>query len=163
VVDALDNYYLLGFYPSDPKGSAFRPITVTANRPGLTVRYRRGYVPAARSRTPKRTDPVGELYAGVLPRTDLPVRVFAAALPTGSRNARVVITTEILDGSDRIVTSRAPLAESIDGRRSRVDLEVPLRDLASGPHRLRATVTSGGESVTREIGFVVNAGASRRH
>jgi VWFA-related protein len=95
IVDALDNYYLLGFYPTDTKGSAFRPVKVTVNRPGLTVRYRRGYMPPPKPKKPKRTDPVGELLAGVLPRNDVAMRLFATALPTTKNDARVLVWTEV--------------------------------------------------------------------
>jgi hypothetical protein len=45
MVDALDNYYLLGFYPSDPKGSAFPvPATRDVTRGGESVTREIGFV-----------------------------------------------------------------------------------------------------------------------
>src|SRR5262249_4727821 len=35
LVDDFDHYYLLGFYPTDPSGSRYRPIDVTVNGPGV--------------------------------------------------------------------------------------------------------------------------------
>ena len=39
----LDNYYVLGFYPRDPKDRSFHLTEVRVNRPGLRVRARSGY------------------------------------------------------------------------------------------------------------------------
>ena len=44
IVQDLDQYYMLGFYPSDPDGNGYRQLEVRVNRPGVTLRYRRGYV-----------------------------------------------------------------------------------------------------------------------
>src|SRR6185436_10828236 len=48
VIQDLDHYYLLGFYPADPVGNKYRPLAVTVpGHPDWTVRYRHGYVPGA--------------------------------------------------------------------------------------------------------------------
>jgi VWFA-related protein len=45
--DENSHYYMIGYYPSsDAKDGKFRAIDVRVSRPGLTVRARRGYMPA---------------------------------------------------------------------------------------------------------------------
>ena len=80
IVDDLDHYYLLGFYPVDPNGSGYRRLDVKINRPGVTLRFRRGYVGGGPALPPKNADPLVALSAGVLPRTDLALRL--TAIPT---------------------------------------------------------------------------------
>jgi VWFA-related protein len=113
LVESLDNYYLLGFYPSDPRGGIFRPMRVTVNRPDVTVRYRRGYMPPKKVTPPKRPDPAGTLLAAPMPMTTLPVRVFAAALPTGKKEARVIVSTEITLPADRLRQADGRLADTL--------------------------------------------------
>jgi VWFA-related protein len=96
VVDDLDHYYMLGFYPSDPMGKDYRPLAVTVNVPGAVVRFRRGYVmadPAAPAA--KKVDPVVALATGILPNPDLPLRVFATSLPGEGKTARVPVSLEV--------------------------------------------------------------------
>ena len=46
IVDDLDHYYLLGFYPTDTKGKGYRPLDVKiAGHPDWKLRFRRGYMP----------------------------------------------------------------------------------------------------------------------
>ena len=61
IVEENSSYYVLAYYPPNPKRDGkFHNIRVRVNRPGLTVRARRGYanpsgkapVPAANSREP---------------------------------------------------------------------------------------------------------------
>jgi VWFA-related protein len=113
IVSALDNYYLLGFYPAEPKGSAFRRLKVTVNRPDVTVQYRRGYFPPKKVKPPKRPDPAGTLLAAPIPMTTLPVRVFAAALPTGKKEARVIVSTEITLPRERLRQADGRLADTL--------------------------------------------------
>ena len=52
LVDDNSSYYVLGYYPAnDRRDGRFRKIEVRVNKPGLTVRARRGYV-APRGRAP---------------------------------------------------------------------------------------------------------------
>jgi VWFA-related protein len=89
----IDHYYLLGFTPSDPKGRGFRPVNVTVDRPGVTLHFRQGYSASDESPTAaeKDKDPLVALSAGLLPKTDVPLRLMATPLsqaPAGSAGKR---------------------------------------------------------------------------
>ena len=91
----LDNYYLLGFYPADPKDKKYHPLDVRVNRPGLTVRHRHGYQPGGPPPPPKNDKPLERLVAPVMPTTDLPLRLSAVPFfGTGSK-MQVLATLEI--------------------------------------------------------------------
>lgn len=77
IIDDLDHYYLLGFYPVDPTGHGYRRLDVKINRPGVTLRFRHGYVVGGPAPPPKNADPLVALSAEVLPRTDLALRLTA--------------------------------------------------------------------------------------
>ena len=95
VVD-LDHYYLIGFYPSDPKGKGYRPIDVrVAGHPDWTLRYRRGYMPGSATAPPKNADPLVSLSAGILPQSDLPLRLGAVTTPGPNGLAHVTLALEV--------------------------------------------------------------------
>ena len=91
----LDNYYLLGFYPADPKDKTYHPIDVRVNRPELTVRHRHGYQPGGPPAPPKNDKPLEELVAPVMPKTDLPLRLGAVPLFGSGSKMQVLATLEI--------------------------------------------------------------------
>ena len=91
----LDNYYLLGFYPADPKDKKYHPIDVRVNRPGVTVRHRHGYQPGGPPPPPKNDKPLEQLVAPVMPKTDLPLRLGAVPLFGSGSKMQVLATLEI--------------------------------------------------------------------
>jgi VWFA-related protein len=91
----LDNYYLLGFYPEDPKDKKYHPLDVRVNRPGLTVRHRHGYQPGGPPAPPKNDKPLEQLVAPVMPKTDLPLRLGAVPLFGSGSKMQVLATLEI--------------------------------------------------------------------
>jgi VWFA-related protein len=96
IVDDLDHYYLIGFYPSDTNGKGYRPIEVqVAGHPDWTLRYRHGYMPGGKPAPTKNADPLVEYSAGILPKADLPLRLNAVALPGTADLARVVLAIEV--------------------------------------------------------------------
>lgn len=97
ILDDLDHYYLLGFYPSDPKGDGYRPVDVTVpNHPELRVRFRKGYRAEGPPKPPKNSSPRAAMMAGTLPVTALPMRLHAVPLaPVRGGNARVAVAMEI--------------------------------------------------------------------
>jgi VWFA-related protein len=96
IVDDLDHYYLLGFYPSDTKGKGYRPIDVRVEgHPEWTLRYRHGYMPGGPPPAPKNIDPLVSLSAGILPKSDLPLRLGAVTTPAANGLARVTLALEV--------------------------------------------------------------------
>ena len=96
IVDDLDHYYLLGFYPADTKGKGYRPLDVRiAGHPDWTLRFRHGYMPGGPPAPPKNADPLVALSAGILPKTDLPLRLTAIALPGAGPATRMVVALEV--------------------------------------------------------------------
>jgi hypothetical protein len=95
LADDLDHYYLLGFYPSDASGKGYRPLQVTMpGRAGWTIRYRRGYTAGSVSEAKDSTEMVA-LSSGILPRTDLPLKIGAIVLPGSKSAARVAMALEV--------------------------------------------------------------------
>jgi VWFA-related protein len=96
IINDLDHYYLLGFYPSQPEGGGYRDLEVRVKRPGLRIRARRGYQPGSAPKPPKNKDPLAKLSAEVLPKTELSLRLSAAPLPAPQGNkSDVVLTLEV--------------------------------------------------------------------
>jgi VWFA-related protein len=94
IVDDLDHFYLLGFNPSAP-GNNYRALEVTVPaHPEWTLRFRRGYMPPA-STASKATDPMVALSAGLVPNTDLPLRLTAVPMPGAANGSRVVLALEV--------------------------------------------------------------------
>jgi VWFA-related protein len=95
IVADLDNYYLLGFHPEDPDDRGWHDLQVTVNRPGVTIRHRKGYRLGAEPEAPENEDPLVQLSAGVLPRTGLPLRLFAAPAARDGDDSRVAVAAEV--------------------------------------------------------------------
>ena len=94
LADDLDHYYMLGFYP-DEAGRKWRELQVLVNRPGVTLRFRRGYQLGAVTKPPKNRDPMVGFSSSVLPKTDLPLKMFATVLPSRGRTPRVAVTIQV--------------------------------------------------------------------
>jgi hypothetical protein len=95
IAEDLEHFYLLGFYPSDPSGRGLRLLDVAVpGHPEWRVRYRRGYMPSGTAEA-KTTNDMVDLASGILPRTDLPLKVSAIPLPGSKSEARVALTLEI--------------------------------------------------------------------
>jgi len=100
-------YYVLG-YVADPAASPgrFRKIDVKVKRPGLTVRARRGYVPADLRLADRRdtgvkpgTSPaLAAALSNPVPVGDVPMRAWAAPFKGQGKLASVALAVEI-DGS----------------------------------------------------------------
>ena len=111
VFDDLDHYYLLGFYPSDPSGKDYRPIDVkVVGHPEWVLRFRKRYLGDGPPSLPKDADP---LLAGVMPKTDLPLRLLATPLPISpvpGKLARIALALEVTAPVSGLQTGRWFLA-----------------------------------------------------
>jgi VWFA-related protein len=97
IIEDIDHYYLLGFYPTDSGGGdKYRPLDVTVPaHPDWTVRFRRGYTPGAPPAAAASKDPLVALANGVMPKSDLPLRMTAMPLVGKGKNASVAIALEV--------------------------------------------------------------------
>ncbi len=77
VQDDTQTYYVLGYHSTNPaRDGKYRRITLSINRPGLKLDYRRGYYAPAdfkHSKSDDRERQLQEELASQLPSTDLPV------------------------------------------------------------------------------------------
>jgi VWFA-related protein len=95
IVQDFGEYYVLGFYPADLTTAGARALEVKVKRPGLAVHARLSYE-MADATAPSTANALGALATGLVPTGDLPLRVYAAALPSPtSRQATVVVTLEV--------------------------------------------------------------------
>jgi hypothetical protein len=90
-----NHYYLLGFVPPDATTRRFRAVEVRVNRPGAIVRYRRGYQLGSLPQLPRNKDSMVAVSAGVLPKSDLALRLFASPVPSGKAPHRVALALEV--------------------------------------------------------------------
>ena len=101
------SYYVLAYYPPTNKTDGkFHRIEVKVNRPGLTVRARRGYAsPRGKQQTPKQTKTGGmpaEMFEALnspLQVSGLTMRLFAAPFKGAQPNASVLVGIE-MNGRD---------------------------------------------------------------
>jgi VWFA-related protein len=102
IVEDNSSYYVLAYYPPDPRPGRLHKIDVRVTRPGLTVRARKGYL------TPKKADAVTtantkgpstpELRDAIdspLPVSGLTMHVFAAPFKGAAPNASVLFGVEL--------------------------------------------------------------------
>jgi VWFA-related protein len=105
VVSDNSSYYVLAYYPPDPRPGRNHRIQVRVTRPGLTVRARKGYITpkkvevsatAAKGPTPPE---LREALDSPLPVSGLTMRVFAAPFKGTAPNASVLLGVE-MNGRD---------------------------------------------------------------
>jgi len=94
-------YYVLAYYPPDARPGRLHKIDVRMNRPGLTVRARKGYLtpkkPAAVPVNAKdvRTPEVREAIDSPIPVSGLTMHVFASPFKGTPPNASVLLGVEM--------------------------------------------------------------------
>lgn len=95
------SYYVLAYYPPDARPGRLHKIDVRMNRPGLTVRARKGYVtPKKAAAVPVnakdvRTPEVREALDSPIPVSGLTMHVFASPFKGTAPNASVLLGVEM--------------------------------------------------------------------
>jgi VWFA-related protein len=101
IVEDNSSYYVLAYYPPDPRPGRTHKIDVRLTRPGLTVRARKAYL------TPKKVDPpkatgnspstpeLRDALDSPLPVSGLTMHVFAAPFKGVAPNASVLFGVEL--------------------------------------------------------------------
>ena len=95
------SYYVLAYYPPDARPGRLHKIDVRMNRPGLTVRARKGYVtPKKAAAAPVnakdvRTAEVREALDSPIPLSGLTMHVFASPFKGTAPNASVLLGVEL--------------------------------------------------------------------
>jgi len=104
IVKDNSSYYVMAYYPAaaDKRPGRFHRIEVRVNRPGVTVRARRGYAtpkpqkPAASLASASKTSPeIREAIDSPLPVSGLTMHVFAAPFKGTVPNASVLLGVEL--------------------------------------------------------------------
>ena len=100
IVDENSSYYVLAYYPPNPKRDGkYHNINVRLTRPGLTVRFRKGYAnPTGKPPAPIKSDMARELLDALqspIPVSGLGMKVFAAPFKAAAPNASVLMGVEL--------------------------------------------------------------------
>ncbi len=115
ILDDLDHYYLLGFYPTDtsnPKATHVVGLTVPAH-PEYTIRFRRGFTVDAPPPPLKSKDPLLELATSVMPRSDLPMHLTAQPLAGIDKKSKVSVALVITAPVGQMKESDAKLRDDV--------------------------------------------------
>jgi hypothetical protein len=129
IIEDLDHDDLRGFYPSEPgrttgflaglarvagSGNDYRPLEVKVrDHPDWTVRSRKGYRPGGVPAAPVNKDPLVTLAAGVLPKADLPLRLYATVFPGERKLATVTAAIEITAPTKALLGPDAKLHDQV--------------------------------------------------
>lgn len=101
IVEDNSSYYVLAYYPPDPRPGRTHKIEVRLTRPGLTVRARKAYVapkkvePAKTTSNSPSTPELREALDSPLPVNGLTMHVFAAPFKGAAPNASVLFGVEL--------------------------------------------------------------------
>ena len=127
VVRDNSTYYLLGYYSSNERRDGrFRKIEVRVTRPGLQVRYRRGYQ-APRGRAPETKAAAGasaamrDAMGSPLPMAGIGMSVFAAPFKGAAPNAAVAVALELQAGEFAYTEKDGVFANTLEIGFSAVD------------------------------------------
>src|SRR5438094_99890 len=114
VVQDNSSYYVLAYYPPDPRPGRAHKIEVRTTRPGLTIRARKGYVTPKQAVPEKvntkdiRTPEVRGALDSPLPVSGLTMHVFAAPFKGTAPNASILLGVE-LRGRDLQLTQNGKI------------------------------------------------------
>jgi VWFA-related protein len=119
----LDNYYLLGFYPSEGGRAGYRDVDVVVNHPGLTVRHRAGYHAAGPVPPPKNRTVLDNLAAPISPTSALHLRANAVPFFTSGSSMQLLTTIEVDLGELPGATAEGVVRDSLEFAVFAVDLK----------------------------------------
>jgi len=117
IVEDNSSYYVLAYYPPDPRPGRTHKIAVRITRPGLTVRARKAYLTPKKVDSPKTTSTspstpeLREALDSPLPVAGLTMHVFAAPFKGVAPNSSVLFGVELrgrdmkVDASSKILLS----------------------------------------------------------
>jgi VWFA-related protein len=94
LIEDLDHYYLVGIQPAEANAERYHQLRVAVSRPDVIVRHRSSYHTGVDAPKPKNKSPLARLSEGVLPVSDLPLRVLATPLTDMKGRPRTLITLE---------------------------------------------------------------------
>jgi hypothetical protein len=121
IVTDFGSYYTLGFYPEDQTTPGDRALEVKVAGAGVDVRARPSY--SLTDVTPSTLErALDQMASGLVPKGDLPMRFYAAALPNAANGGRVFAMIEVT----------APTDASPTDRLDRLPYSIIAVDLASG-------------------------------
>jgi hypothetical protein len=173
IIDDLDNYYLLGFYPADTKSRGYRRLDVQVReRPDLQLRYRRGYEIGlganASADQQKKQDPLFALIAGALPSANVPLRFGASVLPGSGKDARIPVAIEVTVPRQSLEEADARLRDQIRYAVTVVDMKGAKVKEANGYGaklvlRPRGMGGAAPNTVTYQIGLALSLPPGRYH
>ena len=83
------------------------------DHPAWTVRFRKGYRPGGAPAPPANKDPLVALAAGVLPKPDLPLRLYATVFPGERKLATVAAAIEITAPTTALLGPDAKLHDEV--------------------------------------------------
>ena len=100
IVEENSSYYVLAYYPPNPKRDGkYHNINVRVTRPGVNVRFRRGYANATgKPPAPSKAEVAPELVEALqspIPLSGLGMKVFAAPFKGVAPNASVLMGVEL--------------------------------------------------------------------
>jgi VWFA-related protein len=159
IVEDNSSYYELAYYPpTDKRDGKYHKIQVRVNRPGMTVRARKGwYAPKGKPPAPaKPADPstqaLQDALNSPLPVSGLTVQLSAASFKGTAPNASVIVTAEVL-GRDMTFSADDKLKVSLTA----VDATDKVRDSKTGTMTLnlrpetKARVTETGVRILSRL------------
>ncbi len=102
----LSGYYLLGIEPTrDDRASRARPLRVSVNRPGVTIRARAAFaLPPPVTTPPNVTEQLREMLKAPAPARGLPVTLASQVIGGSGRRTRLLVAAEIGDAIERDAT-----------------------------------------------------------
>jgi VWFA-related protein len=111
IVEDNSSYYVLAYYPPDPRPGREHKIDVRVTRPGVQVRARKAYVTPKKAAPEKpnpkdiRTPEVKLALDSPLPVSGLTMHVFAAPFKGAAPNAQILLGVELLGRDLRLTQS----------------------------------------------------------